>query len=158
MSKRIRKRYTPEFKREAVSLVTEHGYSKAEAGRSLGINPNQIRRWQLALEADGSDAFPGQGKLTPDQKRIRDLESENRRLRNNRSTKFPEFFRNQLFLSFSKADLPGNFFLSCKNILFTNDLFRLETFLLQQAINIIDHIGIAAHQKMVRTGTGFKAV
>ena len=81
MSKRTRKRYTPEFKCEAVSLVTEHGYSKAEAGRSLDVNPNQIRRWQLALEADGSDAFPGQGKLTPDQKRIRDLESENRRLR-----------------------------------------------------------------------------
>ena len=39
MSKRTRKRYTPEFKREAVSLVTEHGYSKAEAGRSLDINP-----------------------------------------------------------------------------------------------------------------------
>ena len=59
MSKRTRKRYTPEFKREAVSLVTEHGYSKAEAGRSLDVNPNQIRRWQLALQADGSDAFPG---------------------------------------------------------------------------------------------------
>ena len=29
MSKRTRKRYTAEFKREAVSLVTEHGYSKA---------------------------------------------------------------------------------------------------------------------------------
>ena len=41
MSKRTRKRYTPEFKREAVSLVTEHGYSKAEAGRSLDVNPNQ---------------------------------------------------------------------------------------------------------------------
>ena len=41
MSKRSRKRYTPELKREAVSLVTEHGYSKAEAGRSLDINPNQ---------------------------------------------------------------------------------------------------------------------
>ena len=80
MSKRTRKRYTLEFKREAESLVTEHGYSKAEAGRSLDVNPNQIRLWQLALEADGSDAFPGQGKLTPDQKRIRDLESENRRL------------------------------------------------------------------------------
>ena len=41
MSKRTRKRYTPEFKREVVSLVTEHGYSKAEAGRSLDVNPNQ---------------------------------------------------------------------------------------------------------------------
>ncbi len=49
MSKRTRKRYTPEFKREAVSLVTDHGYSKAEAGRSLDINPNQIRPGSLTL-------------------------------------------------------------------------------------------------------------
>ena len=76
--KRTRKSYTPEFKHEAVSLVTEHGYSKAEAGRSLDVNSNQIRRWQLKYEADGSDA-PGQGKLKPDQKRIQDLVSENRR-------------------------------------------------------------------------------
>ena len=61
MSKRTRKRYTPEFKREAVSLVTEHGYSKAEAGRSLDVNPNQIRRWQLALEADGKRCVPRPG-------------------------------------------------------------------------------------------------
>ncbi len=49
MSKHTRKRYTPEFKREAVSLVTDHGYSKAEAGRSLDINPNQIRPGSLTL-------------------------------------------------------------------------------------------------------------
>ena len=59
MSKRTRKRYTPEFKREVVSLVTEHGYSKAEADRSLDVNPNQIRRWQLEFETDGSATFPG---------------------------------------------------------------------------------------------------
>jgi transposase-like protein len=32
-----RRQYTAEFKREAVGLVTEHGYIYAEAGRSLGI-------------------------------------------------------------------------------------------------------------------------
>ena len=107
MSKRTRKRYTPEFKREAVSLVTEHGYSKAEAGRSLDVNPNQIRRWQLALEADGSDAFPGQGKLTPDQKRIRDLESENRRLRMEKDVlkKATVFFMQEKSCTSSLSDL-----------------------------------------------------
>ena len=30
-----------EFKLEVVSLITEQGYSKAEAGRSLDVNPNQ---------------------------------------------------------------------------------------------------------------------
>ena len=81
MKSRARKKYSTEFKREAVGLVVDHGYSKAEAGRSLDVNPNLIRRWQREFEAEGSSAFPGQGKLTPDQKRIRDLEAENRRLR-----------------------------------------------------------------------------
>ena len=53
MSKRTRKRYTPEFKREAVSLVTKHGYSKAEAGRSLDVNPNQIRICNVVIKLLG---------------------------------------------------------------------------------------------------------
>ena len=53
MSKRTRKRYTPEFKREAVSLVTEHSYSKAEAGRSLDVNPNQIRSCNVLIKLLG---------------------------------------------------------------------------------------------------------
>lgn len=35
-----RKKYTKEFKLDAVSLVLEQGYSRAEASRSLDINPN----------------------------------------------------------------------------------------------------------------------
>ncbi len=35
-----RKKYTKEFKLDAVSLVTDQGYSRAEAARSLGINAN----------------------------------------------------------------------------------------------------------------------
>lgn len=81
MNKKERKKYSTEFKREAVGLVVDQGYSKAEAGRSLDVNPNLIRRWQLQFETEGNDAFPGHGKLTPDQRRIRDLETENRRLR-----------------------------------------------------------------------------
>src|SRR5579864_4057678 len=58
---RTRRTYTPEFKTEAVKLVTEQGYSVAEAARSLGLNDNLIRSWKQALEAQGADAFPGQG-------------------------------------------------------------------------------------------------
>ena len=32
-----RNKYTAEFKQEAVGLVMEHGYSYADAGRSLGV-------------------------------------------------------------------------------------------------------------------------
>ena len=78
MKNRARKKYSTEFKREAVSLVIDQG---VQQGRSLDVNPNLIRRWQREFEAEGGNTFPGQGKLTPDQKRIRDLEAENRRLR-----------------------------------------------------------------------------
>jgi hypothetical protein len=37
-----RKKYPKEFKLDAVSLVLEQEYTKAEASRSLGINPNLI--------------------------------------------------------------------------------------------------------------------
>ena len=40
---RTRRTYTSEFKAEAVKLVTEQGYSIAEAARALGIKDNLIR-------------------------------------------------------------------------------------------------------------------
>ncbi len=40
---RRRRNYTREFKVEAVKLVTEKGYSVAEAARSLGIGENRLR-------------------------------------------------------------------------------------------------------------------
>ena len=78
---RSRRTYTPEFKLEAVNLVTEQGYSVAEAARSLGLNDNLIRTWKLALEAQGDQAFPGQGKLPAIEEELRRLRAENQRLR-----------------------------------------------------------------------------
>src|SRR2546423_7454041 len=77
---RTRRIYTPEFKAEAVKLVTEQGYSVAEAARSLGINDNLIRNWQQALDAQGEQAFPGRGKLSPFEEENRRLRAENKRL------------------------------------------------------------------------------
>src|SRR5215472_6360388 len=78
---RTRRCYTPEFKAEAVKLVTEQGYSVPEAARSLGINDNLIRNWKQALEVQGDQAFPGQGNLSPFDKENRRLRAENQRLR-----------------------------------------------------------------------------
>jgi len=79
--KRQRRKHSSEFKREAVALVTEHGYSCADAGRSLNINANLISRWKQEFENNSADTFPGQGKRTAEQQRIHELEAENRRLR-----------------------------------------------------------------------------
>ena len=78
---RQRRHHNEEFKREAVALVVDHGYSAAAAGRSLGVNGGLIGRWRRELEDNGTAAFPGHGKRTADQQRIAELETENRRLR-----------------------------------------------------------------------------
>jgi transposase len=77
---RTRRIYTPEFKAEAVKLITEQGYSVAEAARSLGIKDNLIRNWKQALEASRDQAFPGCGKLSPFEEENRRLRAENKRL------------------------------------------------------------------------------
>ena len=79
--KRTRRQHSPEFKREAVALVVEHGYSCAAAGRSLGVSSVLIGRWKGELEGQAAEAFRGHGKRTAEQQRIHELESENRRLR-----------------------------------------------------------------------------
>lgn len=37
--------FTPEFKKEAVALVNEQGYTIAKAAVSLGINDRTLRGW-----------------------------------------------------------------------------------------------------------------
>ena len=76
-----RKQYSKEFKLDAISLVQEQGYSKAEAARSLGINANVLGRWIKEYETEDGQAFRGNGKLTPEQAEIRRLREENRRLK-----------------------------------------------------------------------------
>jgi transposase len=75
-----RKKYSKEFKHDAVRLVTEQGYSIAEAARNLGLNYNMLGRWKRESE-ELEDVFRGNGKLTPDQLELRQLKAENRQLR-----------------------------------------------------------------------------
>jgi transposase len=77
---RKRRTCTPEFKAETVKLVTEQGYSVAEAARSLGVHETLLRSWKQAVEAQGEQAFPGLGKLPPFEEENRRLRAENKRL------------------------------------------------------------------------------
>ena len=56
-----RKRFTPEFKREAVQLLESGSRPGSEIARELGIARNQLYKWQTELRARGSGAFPGSG-------------------------------------------------------------------------------------------------
>jgi len=70
----IRKRYTKEFKLDAISLVLDQGHTPTEVSRNLEINANMLRRWIREYQADDAgQAFRGNGKLTPEQEEIRKL-------------------------------------------------------------------------------------
>ena len=92
-----RKNYTAEFKLEAVRLVTEQGYSMSQAARNLDININMLRRWKHQINEQGQDAFPGKGRLLPEQEELYRLREENKRLRMEREIlkKTVTFFANE---------------------------------------------------------------
>ena len=56
-----RKRYSTEFKREAIRRCNEPGVTAVLVAEELGISTRQLRRWQLAIEKHGGKAFPGEG-------------------------------------------------------------------------------------------------
>jgi len=57
-----RKRYSAEYKREALRRANEPGVTDVLVAEELGISGRQLRRWRDAVNGDGVDAFPGQGK------------------------------------------------------------------------------------------------
>ena len=75
-----RRTFSREFKLEAIRLVRERGVSVAQASRDLDVHPNVVRKWVRDFEADPQQAFPGQGKMKPEQLEIERLRREVRRL------------------------------------------------------------------------------
>ncbi len=82
--KKSRRKYTREFKVEALRLLETSGKSAAQIERDLGIGVGNLYRWKRKLAQDGQYAFPGQGRLAPEEERIRQLERENAILRQER--------------------------------------------------------------------------
>jgi transposase len=75
-----RKKYSKEFKLDAIALVVEQNYSQTEASRNLGVNPNMLGRWIKEADNEDGHAFRGNGKLTPEQAEIRNLKAQVKRL------------------------------------------------------------------------------
>ena len=76
-----RKKYSKEFKLDAISLVLEQGYTRIEAARSLEINANMLRRWIKEHQTDDDgQAFRGNGKLNHEQEEIRKLKAQVKQL------------------------------------------------------------------------------
>ena len=75
-----RKKYSKEFKLDAVSLVVNQNYTRTDAAKSLGINQQMLGRWVKESQTDDGQAIRGNGKLTPEQEEIRALKARVKKL------------------------------------------------------------------------------
>lgn len=78
---RTRRKFTQEFKRQAVAMIVDQGLSVSEVARDLDVGVNLLRKWKHQLEAEGDRAFPGNGQLSPEQEELRQLREEVRQLK-----------------------------------------------------------------------------
>ena len=76
-----RKKYSKEFKLDAINLVLEQKYTITDAAKSLDLNSNMLGRWIKEYKNEDGHAFRGNGVLTAEQEEIRRLKAENKRLK-----------------------------------------------------------------------------
>jgi len=69
-----RKKYSPEFKHEAVELVRRSQTSCRQFALEIGINPNMLTRWVREAEGPADKAFTGTG--TPRDQELARLKRE----------------------------------------------------------------------------------
>ena len=75
------KKFTEDYKKEMVKLVTELDKKPTEVAREIGVTPTTIRRWVSQYTQHGEEAFPGKGNLKPAEAKQKALEKENRELK-----------------------------------------------------------------------------
>ena len=72
-SKRIRRTFTEDFKRDAVNLVVVEGYSFQRAADAVGVSSKSVREWH--------EKFAPPPETSIDDPTVEQLQEENKRLR-----------------------------------------------------------------------------
>ena len=71
-----RRKYTREFKLEAVKLIKERGVTVAQAARDLGVHATVLHNWVRQFASDPQHSFPGHGQMKPEDAEIARLRRE----------------------------------------------------------------------------------
>ena len=71
-----RKSYDKEFKVSAVKMILDSGMSTAQISRDLGVNENSLYKWKRDYLTDQEQAFPGKGKMKPEEEEIIKLKKQ----------------------------------------------------------------------------------
>ncbi|KFX03249.1 transposase [Pectobacterium betavasculorum] len=78
--KQTKRRFSPEFKLEAIEQVVKYQQSAAEVARALELDPGQLRKWIRQYKAEMSGVTPDNPALTPEQREIQSLRKQIKRL------------------------------------------------------------------------------
>ncbi len=81
---RERRKFTREFKQEAVRLAASGDRSVAKVAEDLGIDDSVLRRWMKEHQGDPEQSFPGKGRLKERDEELRRLERELARVKEER--------------------------------------------------------------------------
>jgi len=75
-----RRSFSPEFKLEAAQLVVDQGYTIREAAEAMNVSKTTLENWIRQLKSERSGKTPASKALTPEQKRIQELEKQLRKV------------------------------------------------------------------------------
>lgn len=97
MKKKQRRSFTREFKIEAVKLMENSDKSQEQIARELDITTTMLYNWRKKYGIGESSSIENESQLTPEQLKIKQLELENARLREERDIlkKATAFFANE---------------------------------------------------------------
>jgi len=79
-----RRKYSKEFKIEAVRMARESDGTATDVARDLGIRGDMLRRWVAEFESDEEDAFRGSGQMMSDEEELRRVKRDLERVKQER--------------------------------------------------------------------------
>ena len=80
MSKKTRRTFAPEFRFESAQLVVDQNYSIREAATAVGVGHSTMDKWVRQLRQERKGITPSQTAMTPEQRRIKELEKKIKRV------------------------------------------------------------------------------
>ncbi len=84
MERKQRRRFSREFKSEAVQLANKGGVPVSQVARDLSVGENLLRRWRVKYEADPTHAFGGSGRVAPRDAEVVELKRKLARVKRER--------------------------------------------------------------------------
>ena len=81
MKRNTRATFSPEFRLEAAQLVVDQSRTIRDAAEAMGVGHSTMDKWVRQLRQEREGKTPQAAPMTPEQIRIRELEKENRRIK-----------------------------------------------------------------------------